>query len=335
MHAILIAGVAGDSLPHVARMLQRRAPDLPLIQALTVPDFERTRLAQAAGIHYTLLWPQELPGLPGLLSSYHASSGYPAQGRGGQAIGLYSPRGGVGLSTTAILLAAAAAWDLEQEVLLVDMDIPWGGLEALLQLRPEQDLGALHGLLCAGDIDAERLRSATTPHPTGLQLLASPAGGAPGDAWTGDLWAGLIRAARDTYPLSVWRMPPELGPGNDPGVWSAMDEVLVVVSPAFSALERTRRLLDQLAGWVAGGTQVGLIVNQDGLDPTARAGELAAVLGAPLRGAIRDDRRLRRLGLTPAGLPVTGRRLKGAAADALALYRRLIPAGAAAPRGGR
>lgn len=329
-HAVLVTEQEPDLMMMQVRSLRTRARGLPLLQALTAPDFESTRLGQAAGADYTLLWPQEVPQLPGLLAAYYQGQ-VPAAARRGVAFGLYSPRGGAGVATLAAMLATALR-RREGKALLVDMDTAWGGLEALLQVTPRSNLLALRDLIQAGEVTPRDLGAVVTTHAA-AHLLASPATGSTDPVYGDGDWVSLVDCVRAAYPCSVWSMAPEMCPTRAPGLWSALDEVLVVVSPAFTALMRTRHLARQLAGVkVAAGPRLGLVVNRDGTDPTCTSAELAGLMGLRLRGAVREDRRLQRMGMVPLlhETAVFGRHLSGAFLDVDRLAGSLLHDAAAA-----
>lgn len=58
----------------------------------------------------------------------------------GRIIALFSPKGGVGTTTLAIQLSEAMAVRQEQPVVLIDLDLPLGGVAPMLDLHSERDV---------------------------------------------------------------------------------------------------------------------------------------------------------------------------------------------------
>src|SRR5262249_15669043 len=86
---------------------------------------------------------------------------------------VYSPKGGVGATTVATNIAIAAAQRKPDRVVLVDLDLQFGGVATHLNLDPKQtiidvvrDEAALR--------EPELLRTYAMRHDSGLHVLASP-----------------------------------------------------------------------------------------------------------------------------------------------------------------
>ena len=87
---------------------------------------------------------------------------------------MYSPKGGVGTTTIATNIAVAAAQRRPDRVVLVDLDLQFGGVATHLNLEPKQTLtdvvrddAALR--------EPELLRTYAMRHDSGLHVLAAPA----------------------------------------------------------------------------------------------------------------------------------------------------------------
>ncbi|MEX1024813.1 MAG: AAA family ATPase [Planctomycetota bacterium] len=94
------------------------------------------------------------------------------RGQVGKVVSFVSNKGGVGKSTTSISAAVCLAERNPDEVLLIDGSIQMGVAASMLDLEPEATLA--HAAREAGRLDETLLRSFSTPHSSGLRILAAP-----------------------------------------------------------------------------------------------------------------------------------------------------------------
>jgi pilus assembly protein CpaE len=163
---------------------------------------------------------------------------------GGQVVVVTSAKGGAGVSSIAANLALAIAQSRTPSAVAVDLDLEYGDLPMLVDVRPKAGVDEL--------IEAiEQQRGAVTPedymarHPTGLRVLGAPR--RPVDALrVGEqgiqALLSTLRAMHDTVILDV---PPGF---SDPALTALAlaDRVLIVVTPEVTALRRTLTLFDVL-----------------------------------------------------------------------------------------
>lgn len=156
----------------------------------------------------------------------------------------FSPKGGVGTTMTAVNLALAAAARAPGRVLLVDLDVRWG------QVATHLNLSTQHSILDAvrdqaTQTDASLLRSYTTRHEGGVQVLAAPPHAANGELVAADVVAAIIERALDEFDLIV------IDAGSDLDRLSLMaldiaDAVVLPVVPDIPALKPVVQLLEYL-----------------------------------------------------------------------------------------
>ncbi len=87
-------------------------------------------------------------------------------------VAIFSPKGGVGCSTIAANLAIALCGSREADVLLVDGDLYFGDLDALLDLHPTHNM--VEVLDKYDPEDPGTLQRMFAEHATGVRLLAGP-----------------------------------------------------------------------------------------------------------------------------------------------------------------
>lgn len=89
----------------------------------------------------------------------------------GHVIVVYSPQGGVGVTTIATNLAAALMRP-DTRVLLVDCDLQFGDVDAFLNLQAQSTISDLTKV--STDIDRELIENVLMTHGSGLRILAAP-----------------------------------------------------------------------------------------------------------------------------------------------------------------
>jgi len=123
-----------------------------------------------AGVQECLVTPFDAEELEGALERIErrASGGVTA----GMAIAVYSAKGGVGTTTTAVNLAHAYARNNPRaRVAVADLVVSGGDVAVQLDMLPKYDIGALAGK--AGSLDAELLRSVLAERGTREWVLAA------------------------------------------------------------------------------------------------------------------------------------------------------------------
>lgn len=173
---------------------------------------------------------------------------------------VYSPKGGVGTTMTAVNLALAAAIAAPGRVLLVDLDVQWGQVATNLNLSTHHSIvDAVRDQAC--QTDASLLRSYSTRHDSGVHVLPAPPHAGSADLVPADVTAALVERALDEFDLVV------IDAGSDLGALSLMaldvaDAVVLPVVPDIPALKPVVQLFEYLneTGSVADKTNV--VLNQ-------------------------------------------------------------------------
>lgn len=249
-----VAGVAfeGASAAADAPSAWREA-DVVLIGP-DVPDLPPQRRAISVLVgrteHRPLLWERaaalgvdhvaELPDAAGWLVEFLARRG-PDEPSGG-IVGIVGGCGGAGASTTATLLAAAAAF-YGAATLLVDGDRLGGGLEARVRDRPGEGLSWSDLASASGAINPRQL-AASLPRVGGTAVLSWPAGPGRATPIPPSAIGGALDAARSAFDLVVV----DVGRGRE-GLedfgW-ASDQILVVLPGTIGAALSAAQLLHEL-----------------------------------------------------------------------------------------
>lgn len=268
--------LGADRLGHLPG---RGASTILLTAAL---DPATMRAAYRAGVVDCLLVPAELEALPAAIRKAAGS------GSGeGRVYALYSAKGGSGKTLLAVVLALALQVRTQRSTLLVDLNLQFGGIETLLNLRPERNLQ--HLLPVAAEVAPELVARVACPHQSGLGVLCSPADPALAAGVSSQAVRQLLLGCRRFFDVVVVDLPSALDAPTLAAL-TVSDRVLYVVTPDALAVPPLQRALEYLA---ASGTlapdRVSLVVNRVSGAADVRPTDLAGLTGLPVVGVVRAD----------------------------------------------
>ena len=169
------------------------------------------------------------------------------EGRG-RVIAVARARGGVGATTVAVNLANDLVGQTGflkkrwvNSVALVDLDVQFGSIGALLDLA-EQD--ALHQLALDGTIPDEAFLShVMAVLPNGMKVLAAPSKFMPLDSLQPQQIAAILDTLRHDNDFVVVDLPHALGAWIEP-VLRRADELIIVSDTSVPAVRHCRRLIE-------------------------------------------------------------------------------------------
>jgi len=95
-----------------------------------------------------------------------------AAGPSARLVSVFSPKGGAGKTTISSNLAVGLALQAPGEVVLVDLDLQFGGADSALQLNAEHSIADASSV--GASLDAATLKMFLTPHDSGLFVLTAP-----------------------------------------------------------------------------------------------------------------------------------------------------------------
>ncbi|RYP85672.1 MinD/ParA family protein [Nocardioides guangzhouensis] len=128
----------------------------------------------------------------------HGGSG---TGKTGHVVTVFSPKGGVGKTTTAVNLALALGDGGSRKVCLVDLDLAFGDVAITMQLFPAHTIEEMIG---AEDLlDYSMVEGLLTRHEDSLMILAAPAGPDARDRVSATLIARVLRTLGQEFDYVV------------------------------------------------------------------------------------------------------------------------------------
>ncbi len=190
---------------------------------------------------------------------------------------VYSPKGGVGTTTIAVNVAVAAAQRRPDKVILVDLDLQFGGVATHLNLDPKQtiidavrDEAALR--------EPELLRTYAMRHDSGLHVLAAPTTPEAAEQITPDHIHHIIGTLLDGYESVVI----DAGSTLDERVLSVFEiaeTIIMPVYPEIAALKAVHGLLDYLNEAGSFGAKATFVLNNMFAREILKSRDIEAALG--------------------------------------------------------
>ncbi|WP_110205087.1 AAA family ATPase [Nocardioides daejeonensis] len=199
--------------------------------------------------------------------------------RDGTVVTVFSPKGGVGKTTTSVNLALALADGGTRKVCLVDLDLAFGDVAITMQLFPHHTIEEAIG--GEDSIDFAMVESLLTRHEQSLMVLAAPSLPDARDRVTATLVARMMRTLKREFDYVVV----DTSPSFDEQTLQALDETdeCVIVAtldvPTLKNVKVALETLDLLN--IAQGSRHLLLNRADdavGLDST----KVEAILGMPI-----------------------------------------------------
>ncbi len=164
-------------------------------------------------------------------------------GGGHTTIGVFSLRGGSGVTSLAVNLSVALALGRRVPVGLVDLT-PLGGHAALmLGLRPNSSVTAA---VSGGVFTLETLKPHLLVHSSGVHLLPSALAYEQQLTFDDGRLPSLLSTLKSGFPFSLLDLPSSLAPGLAP-VFQSLDKILLILSADMPSLQSAALALQALA----------------------------------------------------------------------------------------
>jgi pilus assembly protein CpaE len=159
-----------------------------------------------------------------------------------QVIVVASPKGGVGKTTTAVNLAALLAESAPGEVVVIDLDLQFGDVAAVLDLQPSYTIA---DAFASGGDDSMRLRTLLVPHEAGFHVLCGSDDPAENGRVTEDQIRKLVHRYASSFRYVVIDTPGGLHEETLASLEEATDVVFLAALDV-STLRAVRREIEVL-----------------------------------------------------------------------------------------
>lgn len=190
-----------------------------------------------------------------------SASAAAAEDRGAtRVIAVYSPKGGIGVSTIAANLAVA----LQQrygDVVLMDADLQFGDILVHLNTRPSR---TMTDLVHDEGFDLELLPDVLLPHNSGLKLLLAPSQPELADAVTPEMIRGLIKSLKNQFRAVLVDTNNKLD-DKTMAVLDSADYILLLTAPELPAIKSAKLFLELFEHLEFDRDRVGVVINSANL----------------------------------------------------------------------
>jgi pilus assembly protein CpaE len=237
------------------------------------------------GISEYILAPVHLADVMAVISHLFVAEGTAPLGR---VIAFMGAKGGVGSSTIAHNVAWAISKEFANEVVLADLDLPFGTANINFDKDPPQ--GIAEAVFSADRLDEVFLDRLLARCADRLSLLAAPSALDRTYDFGADAFSALIEAAQRGTPVVVLDVPHGWTDWTH-SVLRRADEVAVVASPDLANLRNAKNLVDTLKRMRPNDPPPRLVLNQVGMPkrPEIAVAEFAEPLGVETLATIGFD----------------------------------------------
>lgn len=175
-------------------------------------------------------------------------------------LGLFSLRGGVGVTSLAINLSVALAITQKTKVSLVDLALFGGHAALMLGVRPTSNVPKLLSTV-QNNFSPENVQPHFIQHNSGVQLLASPPTLNQHITLTDNRLLQLVSNLKRISPITVLDVPHILEENFSP-ILQLLDKIVLVLSPDMPSVQSTVIALQGLLQLGVTNEKIVLIVNQ-------------------------------------------------------------------------
>jgi pilus assembly protein CpaE len=200
--------------------------------------------------------------------------------RARRVVAVYSPKGGVGTTTIATNIAVAAAQRRSDRVVLVDLDLQFGGVATHLNLAAKQTLADVIRDEAALR-EPELLRTYAMRHDSGLHVLAAPTSPETAELITPDHISALIGTLLEGYEAVVIDAGSVLDE-RTLTVFEAAETIVLPVYPEIAALKAVHGLLDYLNEAGSIGAKATFVLNNIFARDILKLRDIEAALGTKI-----------------------------------------------------
>lgn len=205
-----------------------------------------------------------------------------------QVVCVYSPKGGVGKSTLAtnLSLAIQANEMVKLKVALVDFDINFGNVGAMLRLNPTHTI--MDWLPVLDNLDYETVENLLTTHPSGLKVLLAPVQPTDERFITAEVAEKIVQALKKFYDIIII----DTGQILRDSTIVALDEatrILIVSTLDVPALRDVYNIANTFRDLGIDPSKARFVINRFGRNSDLRIDEVSELIPFPLLGKVPDD----------------------------------------------
>lgn len=240
----------------------------------------------------------------------------------GRLVVVASPKGGVGKTTVAVNMAVELARIAPSQVVIVDLDLRFGDVATMLDLKPDHSIADVFAI--GGSLDTMMLKTYLSAHSSGLWVVAAPDSPAAADAVEASQIQDLLRVLSRAFRYVVV----DTGSGLDEPTLAAMEaatDAVFVSSLDISGVRNMRKEIEILGTVGLLPKRHQLIVNMADRRSGMKPEDVSTVVGLPVKAVIPRSSDV--LLASNTGVPLlTKKKQGGAAAKSMRGFVKVIAA---------
>ncbi|MBO8164385.1 MAG: AAA family ATPase [Brevibacillus sp.] len=299
---VLLVQPEDGSGVELVQYIQSELPEGIIIFLTEKQDFVLLRDIVRAGAVEYILMPDELSLLTDRLEKISELTQQQQRKRGasvsgqafvrgrGKVYAFYSGKGGSGRTQLATGFAQSLKLESTARVLLIDLNLQYGGVETFLSLDSSRTLADLIPVMHEMNENHIRNVSQREAHSK-LEVLLSPRDAETAENVSEEFVSRLIRASRRSYDFVIIDLPANMNELT----YTALEEsdmiyyVMNLDTPSIQIFRLVEDLFRRLRIDTAG--RMELVVNQVGRDNELTISDLKGLINAPIAAEIRRDHR--------------------------------------------
>lgn len=298
-HIVIFVQTDSDTSVEVVQMLKIINANALILFIANETDFTLLRNMTRAGVDEFFVFPDESSlfssRFPNIVKSYSAKKVANEEtvsttfGRGrGKIISFYSGKGGSGCSLLASSFAQTMKLESSAEVILIDLNGQYGGVETLLSIESNRSLADL--LPVIEELNESHIRNvAQTEEFSKMEVLISPCDPEILETLNDEFVAKLLRTCRRSFDYVIVDLPTAI----NELVVTAMEEsdkiyyVLTPDTPSLKIMKQYEELSERLGLVLTSRMEIAL--NKLSKDYEVKQKDLINVLRYPVIASIRQD----------------------------------------------
>ena len=298
-HIVIFVQTDSDTSVEVVQMLKIINSNALILFIANETDFTLLRNMTRAGVDEFFVFPDESSlfssRFPNIVKSYSAKKVANEEtvsttfGRGrGKIISFYSGKGGSGCSLLASSFAQTMKLESSAEVILIDLNGQYGGVETLLSIESNRSLADL--LPVIEELNESHIRNvAQTEEFSKMEVLISPCDPEILETLNDEFVAKLLRTCRRSFDYVIVDLPTAI----NELVVTAMEEsdkiyyVLTPDTPSLKIMKQYEELSERLGLVLTSRMEIAL--NKLSKDYEVKQKDLINVLRYPVIASIRQD----------------------------------------------
>ncbi len=224
----------------------------------------------------------------------------PQRPRGAKIIALYSPKGGVGVTTIAVNLAIALREETRGRVAIVDGSFQFGDVGVLLNLPANRTIADV--VEAKHDPDEELLNGILAAHSSGIKVLLAPPQPEQAELVTPDHVRKTLEALKRMFDYIVI----DTGKGiSDPllAIFDASEQIILLSTADISALKDAKLFFEVTQKLEYPASKTLLVLNRYDGKSGINSRDVEGNIKHPVTGVIARDDKATTLALT-RGIPV-------------------------------